>query len=477
MSKISRRTALKTGAAFGAAAAGVLPGRLLAAGTTAPANPLTLWYKQPAEQWTEALPIGNGRLGAMIFGGVATERLQLNEDTLYGGGPYDPSSPEALAALPRVRELINAGDYAAAQNLADEKLMGRPQRMPSFQTVGDLLLSFAPSSFAEEYRRDLDLESAIASVEYRQNGVTFRREYFASAVDQVIVIRLTADRPGALHFRAAFGTPMPGDVILDGSDLVLRGANTSQNGLPAALRYEARARITTNGAVSADDGALVVRDADSALIVLAMATNYRRFDDVSGDPTALTRAVIGAAAAKHQAQLLGAHVAAHQRLFGRVSLYLGDTAGTLAPTDQRIRESQRSDDPALAALYFQYARYLLICCSRPGTQPANLQGLWNDKLAAPWGSKYTININTEMNYWPAENTNLSECHQPLFDFMKELAVNGAITAKTNYNINQGWVTHHNSDLWAKTSPPGGMGWNDPKSMPRWSAWPMAGAWF
>src|SRR5690349_11364003 len=173
MSKISRRTALKTGAAFGAAAVGVLPGRTFAAGPTAPENPLTLWYKQPAEQWTEALPIGNGRLGAMIFGGIARERLQLNEDTLYGGGPYDPSSSEALAALPRVRELIAAGEFAAAQKLADDKLMGNPKRMPSYQTVGDLLFSFGPSSFAEDYRRDLDLETARASVQYRQNGITF----------------------------------------------------------------------------------------------------------------------------------------------------------------------------------------------------------------------------------------------------------------------------------------------------------------
>jgi alpha-L-fucosidase 2 len=467
MSKISRRTALKTGAAFGAATAGVLPGRLLAASSTKPGDPLVLWYKQAAEQWTEALPIGNGRLGAMIFGGVARERLQLNEDTLYGGGPYDPSSPEALAALPRVRELIAAGDYVAAQKLADEKLMGHPKRMPSYQTVGDLLLSFGPSSYAEDYRRDLDLETARASVEYRQNGVGFRREYYASAVDQVLVIRVTATQPGALDFRASFETPMPAGAFVDGRDLVLRGTNTSQNGLPAALRYEARVRIVaTNGEVSAQDGALAVKHADSALILVTIATNYRRYDDVSGDPAAIVRAALDAAAARGEAQLLAAHVAEYQRLFNRVSLDLGNTPESRGPTDQRIRDSQRNDDPSLAALYFHYARYLLISCSRPGTQPANLQGLWNDRLAAPWGSKYTININTEMNYWPAEPANLAECVQPLVSMLKELAKSGARTARVNYGA-RGWVAHHNTDLWRATAPIDGA---------TWGMWPTGGAW-
>ncbi len=471
MSKMTRRSALKTGAAFGAAAAGLLPAGLKAAVPAAPVNPLTLWYKQPAEQWTEALPIGNGRIGAMVFGGVARERLQLNEDTLYGGGPYDPSDARALAALPRVRELINAGKYAEAQNLADDEMMGRPKRMPSYQTIGDLLISCGASSFAEDYRRELDLETAIASVKYRQGGVNFRREYYASAVDQVIVMRLTADQPGAVDLRVAFETPMPGQVIIDGRDLVLRGGNTSQNGLPAALRFEARARvIATHGArsdlVTADDGALVVKDADSVLLVVAIATSHRRYDDVSGDPAALTRAVVDAAAARQEAQLLGAHVAEHQRLFGRVSLYLGDVVESQMPTDQRIRESPRHADPALAALYFQYARYLLISCSRPGTQPANLQGLWNDKLAAPWGSKYTININTEMNYWPAEAANLAECVRPLIALVKDLARTGARTARVNYGA-RGWVAHHNTDLWRATAPIDGA---------KWGMWPTGGAW-
>ena len=466
MSRITRRSALKSGVALGAAV-GLSPKGLWSAEAGERVAPLELWYRQAAEQWTEALPIGNGRLGAMIFGGVARERLQLNEDTLYAGGPYDPSSSEALAALPRVRELINAGKYLEAQNLAEEKMMARPLRMPSYQTIGDLQLTFAPSSFAEGYRRSLDLDSALASVQYRQDGITFRRECFASAVDQVIVIRLSADRPGVVNFRATFETPMPGGVSVEGDALVLQGTNTSQQGLPAKLRYEARARIVAQGgAVTASGGGLIVSNADSAVIVLAMATNYRRFDDLGSDPAAITRAHVQAAAAKTWDDLFASHAADHQRLFRRVSLDLGVTPAAALPTDQRIRDSQRSDDPHLAMLYLQYARYLLIGCSRPGTQPANLQGLWNDKLSAPWGSKYTININTEMNYWPAEPGNLAECVQPLIAMVKDLAITGARTARVNYGA-RGWVAHHNTDLWRATAP---------IDAARYGLWPTGGAW-
>jgi alpha-L-fucosidase 2 len=403
----------------------------------------------------------------MIFGGVAHERLQLNEDTLYAGGPYDPSSSEALQALPRVRELIAQGKYLDAQNLAEGKLMGRPLRMPSYQTVGELLLNFGASSFAESYRRELDLDSALATVRFTKDGVAFRRETFASAPDQVIVTRLTADRPGSVNLRASFVTPMPGAVSVDDGCLVLRGNNTSQQGLPAALKYEARVRvIAEGGTLAAREGELVLSGADSALIVIAAATSYRRFDDVGGDPAAACRARIGAAAGKSYGVLFAAHAGDHQRLFRRVSLDLGATPASSQPTDARIRASQTSDDPQLATLYFQYARYLLIACSRPGTQPANLQGLWNDKLSAPWGSKYTININTEMNYWPAEPTNLAECVQPLVAMIKDLAITGARTARVNYGA-RGWVAHHNTDLWRATAP---------IDAARYGLWPTGGAW-
>ena len=460
---VTRRTALQGGIALATLASGTWRNTARAQEV----HDLRLWYRQPAEAWTEALPVGNGRLGAMVFGGVARERLQLNEDTLYAGGPYDPSSAEALVALPRVRALIAAGRYAEAQALADEKMMARPLRMPSYQTVGDLLLTFGASSFSEGYRRELDLDTALARVEYRQDGVSFTRQAFASAVDQVIAVRIDADRDGAVNLRATFETPMPGALRVEGDTLILSGSNTSQQGLPAALRYEARVRVVALGGelVSAND-ALLLRGATSATLLLAIATNYRRFDDVGGDPAAITRRQLDAAASRSWEQLSGAHIADHQRLFRRVSLDLGRTPAAEQPTDLRIRNSPTTEDPQLAALYFQYARYLLIACSRPGTQPANLQGLWNDKLSAPWGSKYTININTEMNYWPAEPANLADCVQPLVAMVKDLAITGARTARVNYGA-RGWVAHHNTDLWRATAP---------IDAARYGLWPTGGAW-
>jgi alpha-L-fucosidase 2 len=460
---VTRRNALKGGIALATLSTGTWRNTARAQDP----DELRLWYRQPAEAWTEALPIGNGRLGAMVFGGVARERLQLNEDTLYAGGPYDPSDPRALLALPRVRELIAAGRYAEAQALANEKMMARPLRMPSYQTVGNLLLTFGASSFTEGYRRDLDLDTAVARVEYRQDGVNWTREVFASAVDQVIAVRIRADREAAVNLRATFETPMPGAVRVEGDTLILAGGNTSQQGLPAALRYETRVRVIAQGGelVSSED-ALTLHGANAVTLLLAIATNYRRFDDVGGDPAAITRRQLEAAAGRGWDQLVAAHIADHRKLFRRVTLDLGRTAASEQPTDLRIRDSATTQDPQLAALYFQYARYLLIACSRTGTQPANLQGLWNDKLSAPWGSKYTININTEMNYWPAEPANLAECVQPLVAMVKDLAVTGARTARVNYGA-RGWVAHHNTDLWRATAP---------IDAARYGMWPTGGAW-
>jgi alpha-L-fucosidase 2 len=464
MRVITRRQTLKGGLALGAVASGVFRS---ADGAEPETSPLTLWYRQPAEAWTEALPIGNGRIGAMIFGGVARERLQLNEDTLYAGGPYDPSNPDALAALPKVRALIAEGKYEEAQNLAQEKMMARPIRMPSYQTVGDLILGFGASAYADDYRRELNLDTACARVRCLRDGVTLIRESFASAVDQVIVTRITADRPGALDFRASFETPMPGAVAIEDGHLVLNGHNVAQQGIDGKLRFQARVAVIPQGGKShLSDGQFIVSGADSALVLVAIATSFRRFDDVSGEPEAITRAQIKAATAKDFDKLRAAHVADHQKLFRRVSFDLPATPAGEQPTDLRIRTSQTSDDPQLAALYFQYARYLLLGCSRPGTQPANLQGLWNDKLLAPWGSKFTININTEMNYWPAEPANLAECVQPLVAMVKDLAVTGAVTARTNYGA-RGWVAHHNTDLWRATGPIDGA---------FWGMWPTGGAW-
>jgi alpha-L-fucosidase 2 len=439
---------------------------------------LTLHYQRPATEWVEALPVGNGRLGAMVFGGIHQERIQLNEDTLWAGGPYDPANPAALAALPEVRRLIAAGYYAAAQALAQQKLMSRPLRQLPYQTVGDLMLTFPGGDAVASYRRELNLDTAVAKTEYTTGSgpwaITHVREVFASPVDQVIVLHVTATaagRPGQdgqLNFSLGVQSPQDANSRTVGNDvLVLDGHNGGAEGIPGALKFQVKIKITLEGgALRADGQQLHVRGARSALILIAASTSFRRYDDVSGDPAAINEATLRAVAGKTLAQLLAAHTAEHQRLFRRVSLDLGRTPAADLPTDERVRRFAGGNDPALAALYFQYGRYLLISSSRPGTQPANLQGIWNDSLNPPWGSKYTININTEMNYWPAETTNLAECAEPLFGMIKDLSETGAKMAKDHYGAG-GWVTHHNTDLWRATGPIDGA---------RWGMWPMGGAW-
>ncbi len=428
---------------------------------------MTLWYRQPAEQWVEALPIGNGKLGAMIFGGVASERLQLNEDTLWAGGPYNPVNPEAKAALREIRALIAQKQYAQAP-LMYGRLAGRPIRQMPYQTAGDLALEFPGAQDATDYRRSLDLSTALAVTTYTCGGVRFTREYFASAVDGVIAIRISADRSAAVGFDLTFRPPHDGaGVSVDGGDVVLGGRNQSAQGIEGRLTYECRARVLATGGTRIEGPAgLGIRDADRAVILLSMATSYRKYDDVSGDPRSVNRTALDRAAGRSYEAMLADHVADHRRLFDRVSIDLGTTDAARLPTDQRVRESTTQDDPALAALYFQYGRYLLIACSRPGSQPANLQGVWNDSLKPPWESKYTININTEMNYWPAETANLGELTAPLLEMIRDIAVTGARTAREMYGAG-GWVCHHNTDLWRATAPLDG---------PDWGMWPTGGAW-
>ncbi|MFT3996069.1 MAG: glycoside hydrolase family 95 protein [Asticcacaulis sp.] len=429
---------------------------------------LKLWYRAPAIEWTEALPLGNGRLGAMVFGGVARERLQLNEDTIYAGAPYQPANPEALPALPEIRKLIFAGEYLKAQELIDAKFLGNPSRQVSYQTIGELSLIFGPSSNASGYRRELDLTRAVSTVTYRQDGVTYKRETFITPVDQVLVMRLTADKPGRVGFQLGFETPQVGAVRIESpQEIVLSGRNGSHNGKDGALRFESRVRIVPQGGkVSAGTDELVVSAADSVTVFMAAATNYKSYKDMSGDPEAITRGQIEAAVAKSYETLLSTHMAEHQKLFNRVRVDFGRSEFADLPTNDRIAKSQTQNDPALAALYYQYGRYLLISCSRPGTQPANLQGLWNEKLNAPWGGKYTININTEMNYWPAEPTALPEMVEPLIAMVRDIAVTGAETARIQYGA-RGWVTHHNTDLWRATAP---------IDKAFFGTWPTGGAW-
>jgi alpha-L-fucosidase 2 len=428
-----------------------------------------LWYRRPAKEWVEALPVGSGKLGAMVFGGVSAERLQLNEDTLWAGAPYEPINPEARAALPEIRRLIAAGEYAQAEALADAKFLAQPKRQMSYQTIGDLHLAFA--GLVEpllDYERHLDLDGAIATTRFRLGDVVHRREVFASAPDGMIAVRLSASRARAISVELSFTSPLTTDVAIEGDALVLSGINQSQQGVPARLRFECRVRILAKGGriLGGERGRLRVEGADEVVLLIVAATSFRHYDDVSGDPRAHNVATLTNLASRSWAQLLERHQADHRALFRRVSIDFGHTRAELAPTDERIHRSPTADDPSLAALYFQYGRYLLIACSRPGSQPANLQGIWNDKTSAPWGGKYTININTQMNYWPAEPTSLPELVEPLIALVSDIAQTGERMAKAMYGA-RGWVAHHNTDLWRATGPIDGA---------KYGVWPTGGAW-
>ncbi|MXV14986.1 glycoside hydrolase family 95 protein [Pedobacter sp. HMF7056] len=457
---------------------------------------LRLWYNKPANVWEEALPLGNGKTGAMVFGRVNKERYQLNDATLWSGYPEPGNNPKGPAALPQVRKAVFDGDFEKAADLWKNNLQG--PYSARYLPLGDLWLDFRlRDSTVTNYYRDLDLANSTATVSYTINGVTYRRQTFMSFPDKVMVIRITADKKGAVSFTAGLSSKLKFNVLKPvGNTLVMKGVAPSfvanrpsepgqvKYNSPAGegMKFEVRLNIkTTGGRISSGAGSLEVRQADAVTLVLAEATSFNGFDKSPGlqgkDPAVAAAGNLTNALILSPEALRKRHLADYQRLFNRVSLNLGsDPEALRLPIPERmLRLNSGKADNQLQTIYYQFGRYLLISCSRPGSPPANLQGIWNDLVQPPWGSNYTTNINTEMNYWLAENTNLSECHQPLFDFMKSLAVNGAVTAKTNYEINEGWVTHHNSDIWAKTSPPGGYDW-DPRGAPRWSAWPMAGAW-
>ncbi len=451
-----------------------------------------LWYTTPAAHWVEALPIGNGRLGAMVFGGLPDERLQLNEESLWSGYPKDCDNPDAINTLPLVRKTVFDGDYVTADALC--KKMQGPYTQ-SYEPMGDLRLAFDHDGAVSDYKRSLDLDRAIAETSYRvdQHGaVTFTRQVFASAPDNAIVIRLTCDRPGALNFTASLDSPLryqvaaqPGFVFLTGkapkqiepsylkSDNPVIYSEEDGEGMTFAVCLGVRAQ---GGQVSVDAGCLRIVGADEATIYLCGATSFNGFDRSPGrvgrDPIATATHALDGAMRKSHEELLAAHLAEYQPLFRRVELDLGRAvAEPEAPTDQRIRSFASDRDPALVSLLFQYGRYLLIASSRPHTIPANLQGVWNDLVRPPWSSNYTININTQMNYWPAEVANLAECHTALFHFIKNLSVNGAKTAAANYGC-RGWCSHHNSDLWCQSAPVGDYG----GGQPQWANFPLSGAW-
>ena len=432
------------------------------------AQNLKLWYQQPAKTWVEALPVGNSSMGAMVYGGTSREELQLNEETLWGGGPYRNDNPKALESLAEVRNLIFSGKTMDAQNLIDQTFYTGRNGMP-YQTIGSLIIEAPGHEKAKNYYRDLNLERAVATTRYQVDGVNFQREVFASFPDRVIIVRFTADKPGELNFKVSYDSPLQSTVKKQGKKLVLRGKGGNHEGVKGVIEVETQSQVIAEGGkVSLTDKYISVEHATAATLYIAAATNFVNYHNVKGNESKKASALLAGAMKKEYSEALKAHTDYYQSQFNRVSLSLGgeNTKTARQETVKRIAGFSQGNDPALAALMFQYGRYLLISSSQPGGQPANLQGIWNHQLNAPWDGKYTININTEMNYWPAEVTNLSETHEPLFDLVQDLSVTGRETARTMYGCN-GWVAHHNTDIWRVTGP---------VDKAFYGTWPVGGAW-
>lgn len=435
-------------------------------------QPYRLWYDKPATNWNEALPIGNGRLGAMVFGGIQREQLQLNEETIWTGGPGNNVNRDLYPAMQRMRELVFAGKYKEAQDLANEVMPRSPAEDNnygmSYQLAGDLFVDFPEHEQVSDYKRDLDIQQAISSVSYTHNGVRYRREYFASFPDQVIMMRVTADQGGRIDCNLRMSSAQQvHHSRVDGDRIYLTGRSGDKDNKPGQVEFAVIAEADVKGgSIHQENNGLAVRGADELVVYLAMGTNFVNYHDISGDAVATAERYLNAATKRTYAKIRKAHVRDYRVYFDRVTLDLGTTVAMNKPTDQRVVDFQQGNDPQLVSLYFQFGRYLLISSSRPGSQPANLQGIWNDKLSPPWDSKYTVNINTEMNYWPAEPTGLSEMHEPLFAMLKDLAVTGKESAQKYYRA-RGWNMHHNTDLWRITgNVDGGF----------YGLWPMGGAW-
>jgi alpha-L-fucosidase 2 len=425
-----------------------------------------LWYAQPAAKWEEALPVGNGRMGAMVFGGTASERIQFNEDTLWTGRPHDYARPDAWEHLPEIRQLLAEGKSKEAEALVRGSFLSVPLRQKAYQPFGDIRLTFQGQESITDYRRELDLETAVARVSYKSEGTTFQREVFASYPARAIVMRISADKKAAVTLTIKMDSPHK-----DSQTKVLQPATLVMGGMveEGGMSFESRLRVLTKGGrVVADGACIAVEQADEVTLVLVAATNFKNFQDITADPAERCATDLVKLEGHEYSSLFAEHLADYRALFGRVSLNLGRTSRADQSTNMRVAQlktAKLESDPALVSLYFQYGRYLLIASSRPGSQPANLQGVWNELLNPPWESKWTTNINAEMNYWPAEVTNLSECHAPLFDLTANVAISGARSAKSLYGCG-GWVLHHNTDLWRGTAPINNID----------GLWPTGGAW-
>jgi alpha-L-fucosidase 2 len=441
---------------------------------------MVTWYRQPAEQWLQAMPLGNGMIGAMVFGGVPEERIALNESSFWSGRPHDYDDTNAFQYFPQIRDLVFADKFQEAEKMANDHFYGKPKAQEAYQPIGDLLLSFDSTNFTD-YRRELDMETGVAKVSYRQGDAVIAREAFVSWPDRVLVVRISADKPGRINFAAKFRGPYLETSVAGRNRLVMDGtwkgpfpsSATGMAGLIAhttgkGLRYETALAARPEGGVSeATNSTLQFHNANAVTLVVALATSFVNYNDISGDPAARCEKVLKAAAGRNFAALYRRHVDDFSSLMNRVHLQIGDASQNGKPTDERLNAIRAGGtDVNLEALTFQFGRYLLASSSRAGGQPANLQGIWDEEILPPWGSKYTVNINLEMNYWPAEICNLPECTPPLFSLIKDLSETGAKTARTYYN-SDGWVLHHNTDLWRGTAP---------VDAARYGMWPLGGAW-
>ena len=442
-------------------------------------NPATLlWYEAPAKKWEEALPVGNGRLGAMVFGKNGEERIQLNEETYWSGGPYSTVVKGGYKVLPEIQKKVFEEKYLAAHNLFGRNLMGYPVEQMKYQCLANLHLFFKNQDSVTDYKRWLDLENGISGVSYTADGTTYKREVFASAPDQVIVVRITANKTNSISFTANlrgernqthsnYATDYFKMDPLDNDGLILTGKSADYMGVEGKLRYEARLKaLPEGGSMKTDDVNLIIENANSVTLYFAAATNFVNYKDVSADQHQRVTNYFKAIENKNYNTVLTAAIADYKKYFDRVSLQLPNTKNSFLSTPERVKKIQTEPDPSMAALSYQFGRYLMIGSSRPGTEPANLQGIWNDNMNPAWDSKYTTNINTEMNYWPVESGNLSECAEPLVRMIKELTDQGSQVAHEHYGA-RGWVFHQNTDIWRVAAPMDG---------PTWGTFTVGGAW-
>ncbi len=424
---------------------------------------LKLWYNKPSgATWENALPIGNGRLGAMVYGNVARETIQLNEHTVWSGGPNRNDNPEALASLPEIRQLIFDGKQKEAELLANKRIISKNSQGQMFEPVGSLHLNFTGHDNYLNYYRELDIERAVAKVSYTVGDVTYTREVVASLPGRVIAIQLTASKPQHISFTASFSTPQPKAEIqiTPENELTIYGTTISHEGVEGKIKFKGIARIKTDGGtLLSADTALVVKNANAVTIFISIATNFINYKDLTGNENERAKTALDKAYRQPYASILNAHVAAYKKYFDRVRLDLGASNASNLPTDERLRSFATTNDPHFVTIYFQFGRYLLISASQPGGQPVNLQGIWNNRLKPPWDSKYTININAEMNYWPAEKTNLAELHEPFLQMVQDLAETGQETARVMYGA-RGWMAHHNTDIWRATGAVDGAFWGN-----------------